>query len=163
MDRDRKEAQAFYDDYRESFKTLISYLEKVKETATKTGFTETLFGRRRNISLIRSGIPFLRAQGERMAINAPIQGTAADMLRLSLIEIQENLKLNFKEKAVLIMQVHDEIILECELGFEEKASIVVREIMENILIKNKDKFIFDVTLVPIEVSIKKGFKWGDLK
>ena len=163
MERDRKEAQAFYDDYRYSFKTLISYLEKVKETATRTGFTETLFGRRRNISLIRSGIPFLRAQGERMAINAPIQGTAADMLRLSLIEIQESLKSSFGEKSKIIMQVHDEIILECEIGHEEKASFLVKEIMENILIKNKDKFIFNVEIVPIEVSIKKGFKWGDLK
>lgn len=86
MGVERKEAQEFYDQYKFTFSTLMTYLEEVKAYAWKHGYTQTLLGRRREVPLLKSPLPFLRAQGERIAINAPIQGTSADILKLAILD-----------------------------------------------------------------------------
>lgn len=153
---DRKEAQEFYDAYRNTFARLMIYLDEVKINARKSGYTETLFGRRRHLSLLRSPIPYLRASGERMAINAPMQGTSADIIKLAMIDVDDFLRGKGLEKdAALVLQVHDELIFEVT---EEKASQISKEIariMEKVVEKHKK----DSAVVPFPVSTHIGNSW----
>lgn len=159
LQSDRKTAQEFYDAYKATFPTLMAYLEDVKIQARKNGYTETLFGRRRQLKMLQSHLPFIRAQGERMAINAPIQGTSADIMRIALIDIVQTLK-NEKLDAYVrpLLQIHDEFIFEVKKGYEEKAKEVIVPTMENILKKHKK----EADLIPILVSADSGLTWGDL-
>lgn len=159
LESDRKTAQEFYDAYKNTFPTLMGYLEDVKIQARKNGYTETLFGRRRQLKMLRSALPFIRAQGERMAINAPIQGTSADIMRIALIDIVEVLKKENLESHVFpILQIHDEFIFEVEDGYLEKAKKVIIPTMEHVLEKHKK----ESALIPISVSSENGSTWGDL-
>ncbi len=88
----RPEAQEFYNHYFQAFSGLARYLDSVKAEAKRKGYTETLFGRRRYFGDIASPIPFIRASAERMAINAPIQGTEADIVKLAMVKIFEYIK-----------------------------------------------------------------------
>ncbi len=123
---DRATAQKFYNDYFEKFSGLAAYLERTKAETAERGYTETLFGRRRYFEGIRSKLPFIRAAAERMAINAPIQGTEADVVKLAMIKIHEELDVR------MLLQVHDELVFEIE---EEKLSVVptIQKIMESIV------------------------------
>src|ERR1035437_7304817 len=90
---DRKEAQIFYDNYFAQFPTIASYLETIKNFAKENGYTATLFGRKRYFPGIKSPIPFIRAMAERMATNAPIQGTAtADIIKIGMKKADEVLR-----------------------------------------------------------------------
>lgn len=159
---DRKEAQQFYNDYFESFGTIKEYLEGVKEFTRKHGYTETLFGRRRYFKNINSNIPYIRALAERMAINAPIQGTAtADIIKLAMVAIKKAIrKAGFSDKVWPLLQIHDEMIYEVHLS-------VVTEVMSIIETEMKNVFEYapvkpDV-LVPLEVHSSKGERMSDLK
>ena len=92
MGVERAVAQEFYDNFKSTFSTLMNYLDKVKLEATQKTYTTTLFGRRRDVPLLASNLPFMRAQGERIAINAPIQGTSADILKLGMINVNARLE-----------------------------------------------------------------------
>lgn len=160
---ERKDSQDFYDAYKKTFSTLTLYLEQVKVFAKDRGYTETLFGRRRPMPLLRSALPFIRAQGERMAINAPIQGTSADIMRLAIVDIQKVLDENkLGGKAEQILQIHDEVILEVDISEVEKVSKLVKGVMEDVLEKHKDMFVANVEMVPLVVSLKKGDTLGTL-
>jgi len=159
LQSDRKSAQEFYDAYKATFPTLMSYLEEVKVQARKNGYTETLFGRRRQLKMMRSPLPFIRAQGERMAINAPIQGTNADIMRIALIDIMEVLKKEGLETFIRpLLQIHDEFIFEVKDGYIEKAKEVIVPTMEKVLEKHKK----ESAIIPISVSADSGATWGDL-
>lgn len=133
---DRKEAQDFYDEYKKTFHIMMDYLEKVKEFAKKNGYTETLFKRRRYIPLLQSKLPFLKAQGERIAINAPVQGTTADILKLAMIDVDEYIRKNNFEKSVkILLQIHDELVLEVKEELVEKVKVDLKNIMENVISK----------------------------
>src|SRR3989344_3693878 len=109
----RAEAQEFYTAYFENFSGLATYLEEAKRTAARKGYTETLFGRRRLFEGIRSSIPYVRAQAERMAINAPLQGTQADIIKLAMVQIDKEVaQEGYEEDARLLLQVHDELVYE---------------------------------------------------
>jgi len=155
---DRKEAQKFYDDYFETFTTLANYLEETKSDAKIKGYTETLFGRRRYFQGIKSSLPFIRAQAERMAINAPIQGTLADITKLAMVKvaswIEEN-KLN--GKIDLLLQIHDELIFEIDEDEIEKLAPQIKKIMENVMTEEQKKGI------PIIVEGACGKSWGEMK
>jgi DNA polymerase-1 len=155
---DRKEAQKFYDDYFETFTTLANYLEQTKADARIHGYTETLFGRRRYFEGIKSSLPFIRAQAERMAINAPIQGTLADIVKLAMVRvakwIEEN-KLN--GKIDLLLQIHDELIFEIDEDEIEKLAPQIKAIMEDVLTDEQKKG------VPIIVEGACGQSWGEMK
>lgn len=156
---DRKSAQEFYDAYRATFSRLNTYLEEVKESARTLGYTETLFGRQRQLKMLRSPLPFIRAQGERMAINAPIQGTAADILRLAIIDVDKTLTKRWTtEDARLLLQVHDELIFEVKTSLVEEVKMSIVSVMENVLETHKK----EAALIPIKVSAKMGTSWGDL-
>lgn len=159
LQSDRKSAQEFFDAYKATFPTLMAYLEDVKIQARKNGYTETLFGRRRQLKMLQSHLPFIRAQGERMAINAPIQGTSADIMRIALIDVGNALKnTGLNTYIIPLLQIHDEFIFEVKKGYEEKAKEVIVPTMEKILEKHKK----EANLIPILVSADNGLTWGDL-
>lgn len=138
MKVERKEAQEFYDQYKATFTRLMDYLEEVKAYAWKHGYTVTLLGRRREVPLLKSPLPFLRAQGERIAINAPIQGTSADILKLAMIDSHEYLvKNNLTEKVKLLLQIHDELVFEIDKDVAEDVADELVAVLENVLKKRK--------------------------
>lgn len=138
MKVDRAEAQEFYDQYKKTFSRLMEYLEEVKAFAWKHGYTETLLGRRREVPLLKSPLPFLRAQGERIAINAPIQGTSADILKLAMLDANEYLvKEKMTDKAKLCLQIHDELVFEIDKDVAEEVADGLVEVLEGVLKKRK--------------------------
>jgi len=155
---DRKEAQAFYQQYFVTFNRLAEYLEETKAKASKDGYTETLFGRRRYFEGIHSQIPYIRASAERMAINAPIQGTQADIIKLAMIKIQKFLDDEGKQNdAQLILQVHDEIIFEMRESVVAELAPRILQVMSGIVEAEKTKG------VPIIANASIGGRWNELK
>ena len=148
------EAQAFYSRYFETFKTLAEYMETVKGHARKYGYTETLFGRRRYFEAIRSPLPHVRASAERMAINAPIQGTQADIIKRAMITIDALLA--EKEDTHLVLQVHDELIYEVKEDVLLSRAHDIRTSMEEALPEAL------ANGVPIIASASSGIHWGAL-
>jgi DNA polymerase I len=138
MGVERKEAQMFYDEYKNTFTRLMEYLEEVKREAWDKGYTSTLLGRRREVPLLKSPLPFLRAQGERIAINAPIQGTSADILKLAMIDtdayIEEH---NLEGKVSLLVQIHDELVFEVDETIKDEIQENIVSILQNVLSKRK--------------------------
>src|SRR3989344_1087485 len=131
---DRAEAQAFLDGYFNKFFGLAQYLEDVKRQTAKNGYTETFFGRRRYFPEINSKLPFIRASAERMAINARIQGTGADITKLAMIEIDKFLESkNLKNDVNLLLQVHDELVYEVKESIVDSVVPEIKKIMENII------------------------------
>jgi DNA polymerase I-like protein with 3'-5' exonuclease and polymerase domains/5'-3' exonuclease len=138
MHVDRAEAQEFYDQYKKTFSRLMEYLEEVKAYAWKHGHTETILGRRREVPLLKSPLPFLRAQGERIAINAPIQGTSADILKLAMLDANEYLmEKKLDGKAKLCLQIHDELVFEIQKDVAEEVAEGLVIVLENVLKKRK--------------------------
>ena len=136
MHVERAEAQAFYDQYKATFTRLMEYLEEVKAYAWKHGYTVTLLGRRREVPLLKSPLPFLRAQGERIAINAPIQGTSADVIKLAMIDADAYIKeKNLQDKVKLSLQIHDELVFELDADVAESVADDLVVVLENVLKK----------------------------
>lgn len=153
----REEAQAFLNAYFQTFTRLAEYLEETKESARRLGYTETLFGRRRHFPGINSKLPFIKAQAERMAINAPIQGTAADVVRVAMNEVFNYLKTESKLNDVrMLLQVHDELVFEIKNELVEKEVPRIKALMEGVL-KTKETFG-----VPTKVDVAQGPNWADL-
>lgn len=145
MKVERKEAQEFYEEYKRTFTRLMEYLEEVKAYTWKHGYTKTLLGRRREVPLLKSPLPFLRAQGERIAINAPIQGTSADILKLAMIDSHEYIVKNkLENKVKLALQIHDELVFEIEESVAKKVADDMVDVLENVLKKRK---LSDIPLV----------------
>jgi len=152
------EAHQFYDDYFNTFKTLAEYLEKTKGFARKNGYTETLFGRRRQFPEMKSPLPYVRAQAERMAINAPIQGTQSDIIKMAMVRIDDYLKKEGKdENAHLLLQVHDELVYEMSETRAGELVPKIKEIMESVVPPG------DAHNVPIIAEAKKGPDWGTME
>jgi len=154
---DRQTAQKFYDDYFATFNVLAEYLDKVKAEVARKGYTETLFGRRRYFEGINSSLPFIRASAERMAINAPIQGTQADVTKLAMVKIDEYLqKEKLEDKVKLLLQIHDEVIYEVDEDLVEEIGEKIKDIMSKVLTKEQTKGI------PILAEASQGKSWGTL-
>ncbi|MEK7087890.1 MAG: DNA polymerase [Patescibacteria group bacterium] len=154
----REEAARFLEHYFARFSTLASYLEETKNRARKDGFTETLFGRRRNFEALNSSIPYIRAAAERQAANAPLQGTGADLIKLAMVRADEFLqKEKLDDKAHLILQVHDELVYEVEEGLIQEIAPKIKKIMESVLTSKETKGI------PLVADASVGKSWGDLK
>lgn len=136
-----KEAKEYIDGYLHHFSGVADYMNKMIETAKDTGYSETLFHRRRYLPELASSNHMLRAFGERVARNMPIQGTAADIIKIAMIKVDDRLKAeNMKSK--LILQVHDELIVESPQEEADKALAIVTEEMENAC-KLSVKFVAD--------------------
>jgi DNA polymerase-1 len=152
------EAHQYLEEYFCTFKTLSEYLESTRGFARKHGYTETLFGRRRQFPEMKSSLPYVRAQAERMAVNAPIQGTQADIIKLAMVRVDEMLE---KEKArtdaYLLLQVHDELVYEIRTERVAALSVKIKEIMESVLP------IEETHGVPILAVAKSGPDWGSMQ
>ena len=162
IDRDR--AKKFIDNYMEKFSNVAKYIEKSKEDARKKGYAETLFGRRRYLPELNSTNAIVRNSAERMAINMPIQGTAADIIKIAMIKIDEwiNKYNNENKDAVkLLLQVHDELLFSVKEERLKKASQDIKEIMENKSLDIDGKKI-DFS-VPIKVDLKAGDNWEEME
>jgi len=158
----RKEAQVFYDNYFAQFPTIADYLESIKNFAKQNGYTKTLFGRKRYFPGIKSPILFIKAMAERMATNAPIQGTAtADIIKIGMKKAEDALRESItQEEARLVLQIHDELIYEIKNNKVEQAIKIIENAMENVI---PAEFIRGMEEVPLRVSYTFGKTWGDLK
>ncbi len=149
------EAKEFIKKYFEKFKDVKKYLDNTIKFAKEKGYVETLFGRRRYIPELKASNFQLKNAGERMAINMPVQGTAADVMKMAMITTQDKIHgAKYKPDEVrLILQVHDELVLEVKKGLEDEVSKLVKDAMENVVKLN----------VPVDVHVDVGKRWGNLK
>ena len=124
-----KEAKKYIEDYLEKYPKIKEYMDNTKNIAVEKGYVETKFGRRRYVPNIKSQNYIIREQAKRIAMNAPIQGTAADITKIAMVKIEERIK---KEKlnAKILLQVHDEIIVECNNNIKDKMAKILKEEME---------------------------------
>jgi DNA polymerase-1 len=151
------EAQQFSEDYFNTFSRLAQYLEETRGYARKHGYTETLFGRRREFSGIKSPLPYVRAQAERMAINAPIQGTQADLIKIAMVRVDQMLMdEGLENDAHLLLQVHDELVYEVREERLVSLAARIKDIMESVMDG------YETHGVPIRTEPKKGINWGDM-
>ena len=127
----REEAGAYIKKYFERFPGIRDYMDATKAAAREKGYVETIFGRRAHYPEIRSPNPSMRAFNERAAINAPIQGSAADIIRRAMVRMDEALDKAGLQSTRMLLQVHDELIFEAPEGEVEAAIPVIREVMEN--------------------------------
>ncbi|MBI2098239.1 MAG: hypothetical protein HYT49_01065 [Candidatus Wildermuthbacteria bacterium] len=147
-----EEARDFIDQYFVRFPRVYEYMEETKEFARSHGYVETMFGRRRYLPEVNSSTPQLRAAAERMAQNHPIQGSLADIVKMAMVRIQEDLALP-EQEARMLLQIHDELLFEIADGIVEKTSRSVKELLENI-------WRFEV---PLRVDVNMGRNWGELE
>jgi len=148
----RKEAKLFIEEYFKNFQGVADYVKSSIEKVKKDGFVETIFGRKRFIPEINSLDPRLQRAAERMAINHPIQGTAADIIKMSMIECNKIIEL-YKNEVKMVLQVHDELLFEVMqdkiLEFSEK----IKKTMENVAKLE----------VPLKIDLEAGESWGELE
>ena len=128
---ERATAQAYMDSYFSRYPGVRRFMDEVKEQARSSGYVETLFGRRLWLPEIRSGNPQRRQGAERAAINAPMQGTAADLIKLAMVRTQEWLD-RVQLAGKLIMQVHDELVLEVPEAELDRVKTELKKIMEGV-------------------------------
>lgn len=154
----REEAQTFYNEYFKTFSKLGAYIEEVKKEARKQGYTTTLFGRRRNFEGLFSHIQYIKAMAERMAVNAPIQGTQADIIKIAMVHIDTYIKKEHLEKDVyLLLQVHDELVYEIKENIVDIVVPVIKKNMESVLSSK------ETGGVPIITSVSLGQNWGEME
>ncbi len=147
-----EKAKEFIEKYFQAFPSVKKYIQKIKNQAYALGYVGTIFGRRRNLPDIHSGVPHIAAAAERMAINMPIQGTAADLIKMAMIKIHSKLP-QISPKSKMLLQVHDELVFEVPEKETQKVADFVKKEMENV---HKFK-------CPIKVDVEAGDNWGTLK
>ena len=146
----REDAQQFITTYMEKFSGVANYMKSTREFAKKYGYAETLLGRRRNIAEINSPNFQVANAAERVAINMPIQGLAADIMKLAMIHVFAEFKNNLD--VVMLLQVHDEIILEVKTEIAERVAERVKELMEGAY----------KLRVPLIADVSIGDNWGEI-
>lgn len=144
------EAKQFIEKYFQEFSGVKKYIERTLEFTRKEGYCETLFGRRRYLPELNATNHQLRTAAERMAVNHPIQGTEADMIKMAMIEVFKKIQI-FKNSNI-ILQVHDELVLEVPEADAEKISKILKETMENVV----------KLRVPVNVEVHTGKNWGEV-
>ena len=144
----RKEAKAIIDGYFESFPGVKQFMDDCIAKAKENNFVETLYGRKRNLSDINSKNGVVRGMAERNAINAPIQGTAADIIKQAMVNIQKRFE-SEKLASKMILQVHDELNFDVLKAEEEQVKVIVKEEMENAIKLS----------VPLDVDMGVGVNW----
>jgi DNA polymerase I len=147
----RAEAQAFINSYFAAYSGISYYMMEIKEQAKRQGWVETLLGRKRQIPELNASNPALRGAGERMAINMPIQGTAADIQKIAMIRVDERVRASGL-RARLLLSVHDELLFETPRGEVDALAALVRETMEGAL----------PLTVPLIVDVKVGDDWESM-
>lgn len=154
----REEAQQFLDGYFNKFSGLAEYLERVKRETAQKGYTETFFGRRRYFPDIHSKLPFMKASAERMAINAPIQGTEADIIKLAMVEIDKYLESKgLRDDVRMLLQVHDELVFEIKEKLVDAIAPEIKRMMEGVIDIKKTSGIVMLT------ECSAGDNWVETK
>lgn len=148
----RKQAKEYIDNYLSSYPKIDAYLTNIKKTAAEQGYVTTMLGRRRYIPELSSPNKMVQHFGERVAMNSPIQGSAADIIKLAMIAVHRRLKQSGMD-AKLILQVHDELLIEANAACRDEALALLREEMENAV----------SLCVPLDVSVAVGENWYDAK
>ena len=144
----RKEAEKFIEQYFETYPAIKTYLDGLVEDARTRGYAKTMFGRRRPVPELSSSNFMQRSFGERVAMNSPIQGTAADIIKIAMIRVSRKL-LEEGLQAKVVLQVHDELLVEAPAEETEK----VREILEQGMAHAAE------LAVPLEVEVEEGSNW----
>ena len=147
-----KQAQQYMDAYLEKYHGVREYMAGIKEKAKEDGYVTSSFGRRRWIPELKAANFNVRAFGERVALNTPIQGTAADIIKLAMIHVADALE-DEKLRSRLVLQVHDELILECPAEEADRASEILRREMENAASLS----------VKLRADVSRGENWYDAK
>jgi DNA polymerase-1 len=148
----RYEAKAYIDNYLSNYRGVKAYMKQVVEKARESGYTSTMYGRKRYIPELKSSNFNIRQGAERIALNTPIQGTAADLIKLAMIRVDGVLRKYFPE-AKLLLQVHDELIVECPEEIAGDVAILVSREMEQVAALD----------VPLTAEAKIGKSWFDAK
>ena len=143
-----KQATAYIQNYKHNYLDIDAYLDRAVKEAEESGYSVTLFGRRRYIPELSAQNANLRAFGKRVAMNAPIQGTAADIIKVAMIRVERRLR-DEKLDAHLVMQVHDELILEVRDDQVERAAKILKDEMEHAVALS----------VPLTVDVTSGKNW----
>ena len=148
----RKEAKAYIDRYLENYAGVRAYMKDIVAKAKQDGFVTTLFGRRRNLPELKSSNFNIRSFGERVALNTPIQGTAADIIKLAMLHVDRALR-ERKLQARLVLQVHDELIVECPVEERVQVTQLLTEQMQQVAKLS----------VPLLAEAKSGASWYEAK
>ena len=148
----RKKAEQYIEQYLEKYKGVKEFMDRIVEKAKEQGYVETLFYRRRYIPELSSNNYMVRQFGARAAMNTPIQGTAADIMKIAMIEVNKKLE-EEKLNAKLILQIHDELLIECEIEEKEEVKKILKESMENAVKLS----------IPLEVEVSEADNWYDVK
>ncbi len=148
----RKQAKQYIEEYLNEYKGIKKFMTDVVETTKEKGYVETIYKRRRYVPEVSSNNYVVRQFGTRVAMNTPIQGSAADIMKLAMIDVYKKLKEN-NLKSKIVLQVHDELILECPIEEKEIAKKLLKNCMENV-IKLK---------VPLIAELSEGCNWYELK
>jgi len=156
-----EEAKKFIDKYFEVHPAIKKYLEKTKRQAHELGYVETIFGRRRHLPDINSGVQMLVSTAERMATNMPVQGAEADIVKMAMIQVSgwiqtmtnSEKKKNVDPKIKMLLQVHDELVFEVDKDYAKQAAASIKKLMETVA-------TFEV---PLAVEVEVGKNWGELE
>lgn len=148
----RKEAKEYIEGYLKTYPKIQKYMEKIVQQAKEDGFVTTILDRKRYIPQLNSKNFNIRSFGERIALNTPIQGSAADIIKLAMLKVYNELK-EKKLNAKLILQIHDELIVECDISECEQVKEIMKSSMEN---------VYKLKL-PLKVDICKGENWYEAK
>ena len=148
----RYEAKEYIDSYLSNYRGVRDYMHRVVERAREDGYTTTLYGRRRQIPELKSGNFNIRQGAERIALNTPIQGTAADLIKLAMIQVHNALNEKYPQ-AKLILQVHDELIVECPADIAPQVAELVSSKMQQVAQLS----------VPLLAEAKVGKSWYEAK
>lgn len=146
------QAKKYISDYLAKYPKVSEFMESTVNKAIETGEVSTLFGRRRKVPELASSNKMMQAAGKRIAMNTPVQGTAADLIKMAMINVYRRLKAE-KLNAELILQVHDELIIESDISCAERCAELLREEMAN---------VFEMK-VPLSVDVHTGDSWYDAK
>ena len=148
----RKKAEQYIELYLVKYKGVKEFMDRIVEKAKEQGYVETLFHRRRYIPELSSNNYMVRQFGARAAMNTPIQGTAADIMKIAMIEVNKKLE-EEKLNAKLILQIHDELLIECKIEEKEEVKKILKESMENAVKLS----------IPLEVEVSEADNWYDVK
>lgn len=146
------EARKYIADYFSKYPEVKKFINKTVADAKKSGTVSTMFGRKRYIPEIKSSNKMVQKAGERIAMNTPVQGTSADLIKIAMINVYRRLKAE-NLSAKLILQVHDELIIESDVSCAERCAEILREEMMNVCEMK----------VPLLVDVNKGESWYDAK
>ena len=152
IDIKRNEAKQYIEQYLETYHGIRDFMSDIVESAKRKGYVETLFGRRRYIQELSSNNYMVRKFGERAAMNTPIQGTAADIMKIAMIKVYNELK-NRNLKSKIVLQIHDELIIETVIEEKEEVTKLLKECMENAAKLS----------VPLTVEVEEGNSWYQAK